>query len=233
MVSPEPMYIIWGPQRIVIYNDENSPIYGKHHPNSFGRPFEEPLSPSVWNEMESIVEDAYKGISSYRRNLKIYMNRKDFTEKAYVTFSYTPVYTSHGDVGGIFCRCRETTEEILLLDQQENESNELKSIFNNSIGAAAIVEGDGHYLMFANPEFEAITGRSLVRGTPVEDCLNKDLSKHISRTIEFARLSRGAYVSKAINSIVERDSISPVDCTFDIIAYPIRLSENCVDRVFI
>ena len=42
----QPMFIAWGPERILLYNDRYVPLLGKKHPGALGRPFNE-----AWSEI--------------------------------------------------------------------------------------------------------------------------------------------------------------------------------------
>lgn len=35
----QPTHIVWGPERILLYNDSYVPLLGKRHPSALGRPF--------------------------------------------------------------------------------------------------------------------------------------------------------------------------------------------------
>jgi hypothetical protein len=37
--SGQPMFIAWGPERILLYNDSYSSMLGSRHPKAFARPF--------------------------------------------------------------------------------------------------------------------------------------------------------------------------------------------------
>src|ERR1700678_2570853 len=45
LVSKQPMFLGWGPERIWLYNDPFIPILGRKHPHALGRP-----SMEVWAE---------------------------------------------------------------------------------------------------------------------------------------------------------------------------------------
>ncbi|RYE54682.1 MAG: PAS domain S-box protein, partial [Rhizobiaceae bacterium] len=45
--------------------------------------------------------------------MPLVMNRKGFVERAWFTFSYSPVMTDDGQVGGMFCAAEETTQQVV------------------------------------------------------------------------------------------------------------------------
>ena len=56
----QPMFVAWGPERIMLYNDGYATICGARHPAALGRPFRE-----VWfdilDDVEPILERAFAG----------------------------------------------------------------------------------------------------------------------------------------------------------------------------
>src|SRR5687767_3129217 len=62
--SKLPMFVLWGPQRILLYNDAYAPILGGKHPEALGRAFFE-VWPEVRADIEPIIDGAFAGEASF------------------------------------------------------------------------------------------------------------------------------------------------------------------------
>jgi len=108
-----PMIIFWGPGLIQIYNDAYRPILGAKHPVSLGQPARE-----CWAELWDVIGPMLAGVlergeATFSDDLLLFMDRHDFTEETYFTFSYSPIRDASGAVGGVFCAVVETTERVV------------------------------------------------------------------------------------------------------------------------
>ena len=110
--SSHPMFVAWGPERTLLYNDAYAEILASKHPSAMGRDFLD-----VWGEIRDdllpIVQQAYRGEPIQRDDIELWMERKGFREEAHFAFSYTPVRGEHGEIEGFFCVCQETTGQVL------------------------------------------------------------------------------------------------------------------------
>jgi PAS domain S-box-containing protein len=112
LASKFPMFLAWGPQLALLYNDAYAPILGSKHPHALGRPFREVWS-EIWTEIEPLVERALAGEATFHENFRLVMERNGYPEETWYTFSYSPVPDDSGAVGGMFCACTETTQAVL------------------------------------------------------------------------------------------------------------------------
>lgn len=112
MGSQQPMFVVWGDDHRIIYNDGYAEILASKHPRALGMPFFE-----VWHEiradLEPIVFQAMSGASVFMDDIELRMHRKGFPEETHFSFSYTPVRDPSGRVVGIFCPCVETTGLVM------------------------------------------------------------------------------------------------------------------------
>jgi len=103
LASGLPMFIAWGPKRVLLYNDAYIPLLDGRHPQALGRPFFE-----VWHESEAHVAPLFDRVFEGDR-----VDLEDFASETHFAFSYTPIRDEAGSVAGVFCVCRETTEAVL------------------------------------------------------------------------------------------------------------------------
>ncbi|WP_062212730.1 sensor histidine kinase [Aureimonas sp. AU12] len=112
MGSHQPMFVVWGVDHRIIYNDSYAEILASKHPEALGMPFFD-----VWHEiradLEPIVAQAMSGESIFMDDIALLLDRKGFLEETHFSFSYTPVRDSDGRIIGIFCPCVETTGFVM------------------------------------------------------------------------------------------------------------------------
>lgn len=130
MGSQQPMFVVWGSDRRIIYNDGYAEILASKHPAALGMPFLE-----VWHEiradLEPIVAQAMAGEPVFMDDIELLMQRKGFSEETHFSFSYTPVRDPDGRVVGIFCPCVETTGLVMSqrrLVERERDLSEAISV---------------------------------------------------------------------------------------------------------
>lgn len=109
--SRQPMFVAWGPERTMLYNDGYAVLCGARHPAALGRPFR-----AVWfdimDEVGPILERAFAGEATHMDELALLMTRHGYPEEAHFSFSYTPVRDEEGRVAGMFCACAEITARV-------------------------------------------------------------------------------------------------------------------------
>lgn len=112
LASNQPMFIVWGPSRTLLYNDAYSAILGGKHPAALGADFLE-----VWREirgdLEPIVAAAYRGQPVQMDDILLWMERHGYREETHFSFSYSPVRDDEGQLAGFFCACAEITSQVL------------------------------------------------------------------------------------------------------------------------
>lgn len=110
--SSQPMFVSWGKERTLLYNDSYSRILASKHPAAMARDFLD-----VWKEIRGdllpIVEQAYRGEPVQMDDIELWMERKGFREEAHFAFSYTPVRAEEGAIEGFFCVCQEITGQVI------------------------------------------------------------------------------------------------------------------------
>lgn len=110
--SAQPMFIAWGPSRIMLYNDAYALICGARHPSAMGASFE-----AVWydimDEVGPILERAFAGEATHMDDIALTLHRNGYPEETHFSFSYTPVRGDAGRVDGLFCACVETTGQVM------------------------------------------------------------------------------------------------------------------------
>lgn len=166
--SNQPMFIAWGPERTLLYNDAYAEVLASKHPDAMGRDFLE-----VWSEIREdltpIVEQAYAGQPVHMADIELLMLRKGYLEETHFSFFYAPVRDEAGQVAGLYCACTEITGQIMaerrLLEMNEQleervatATRERTRVWEMSRDLFAIMGFDG-YLKAINPAWEVAFGR--------------------------------------------------------------------------
>ena len=108
-----PMVIWWGKQLVLLYNDAWLPILGTKHPKALGRPGQE-----VWSEIWDIIGVQLGGVletaeATWSDDTLLLVDRYGYTEEAFFTYSYSPIFLETGEVGGAFTAVTETTRRVI------------------------------------------------------------------------------------------------------------------------
>lgn len=110
--SKFPMFVAWGDELGLLYNDAYADILGAKHPAALGRPLRD-VWPEIWPDVSPYIEAALGGEASYRETPPRLLTRRGVEEQAWFTVSYSPVRDEGGAVAGVFCACTETTHLVL------------------------------------------------------------------------------------------------------------------------
>ena len=112
--SNHPMWIGWGREMVFLYNDAYVQVLGlSKHPWALGRKAEE-VWKEIWDVCEPLADKVFnKSQASFVDEVALFMDRGDFVEETFYSFSYSPIRNESGRVGGLFCPSSEITAKIL------------------------------------------------------------------------------------------------------------------------
>jgi PAS domain S-box-containing protein len=112
--SQHPMWIGWGPEATFLYNDAYVQVLSSaKHPWALGRPTAE-VWPEIWDICGPLADKVFQnGEASFVDEVRLFMNRGDFVEETYYSFSYSPIRDESGNVAGLFCPSTEVTPKII------------------------------------------------------------------------------------------------------------------------
>lgn len=112
LASNFPINLIWGPERVQIYNDGYWPICGAKHPLSMGQDFKECWA-SAWPAIGEPLERASGGEAAFIENERMFLDRNGYLEETFFTFSFSPIRDESGAVAGLFHPVTELTQQTL------------------------------------------------------------------------------------------------------------------------
>ncbi len=105
------MLLMWGADRVMVYNEAYAPLLGLRHPGALGQQAAEVWA-DVWTHIEGLVADVFGGAATFAEDMPLTMTRNGFAEECYFTFSYSPVMEP-GRVAGLLNTVTETTPRVL------------------------------------------------------------------------------------------------------------------------
>ena len=107
--------VLWaGPELRVLYNDAYIPLLGEtKHPAALGEAGWD-VWHDIWPAIGPMLDEAGGGRATWVEDFQFFYQRRRPREEVYVTFTYSPIFSTHGrTVDGVFCACIETTEKVV------------------------------------------------------------------------------------------------------------------------
>lgn len=109
-----PVLIAWGPELTMIYNDAYREMLGTHKRlDALGAPLAKVWS-EVWDTIGPIIDDVMTTrLPMWATDAPMMVNRSEFEEETFFTFSYSPLVDDWGEVVGILDISTETTAHVV------------------------------------------------------------------------------------------------------------------------
>ncbi len=168
--SKQPMFVAWGAEHRILYNEGYAALLGRKHPDALGRPLLDVWS-EVRDDLAPIVGQAYAGEAVHMDDLTLMMERHGYREETHFAFSYTPVRDESGRVAGIFCPCRETTGQVFAERRNFAEREKLEQLFAQAPSFMAMLREPEHVFDLVNPAYMQLVGHRDVIGKPIRQAL--------------------------------------------------------------
>ena len=113
LTSRYAMWMGWGPDLTFFYNDAYAPTLGTKHPWALGQPARQVWA-EIWQAIGPRIDTVLqRGEATWDEGLLLFLERNGYPEETYHTFSYSPLPTDAGGVGGMLCVVTEVTDRIL------------------------------------------------------------------------------------------------------------------------
>lgn len=232
LASKQAMFIVWGPERTLLYNDTYSEILASKHPAAFGTDFL-----NAWNEIRSdllpIVDKAYAGEPVHMSDIQLMMTRRGFEEETHFSFSYTPVRDETGTIAGFFCACVEITEQVLADREQAAERDRLSRMFSQAPSFMAVLMGPDHIFDITNASYLQLIGHRDVLGKPVREALPEVDGQGFFELLDDVFNTGEAFVGNALPVFLQREpGATPEQRFVDFVYQPIRAADGTVTGIF-
>ncbi len=248
-----PVQVLWGPQRILLYNDLWAPIYMDRHPEALGQPAHE-FWAAAWPFVGDEVDGVFRtGIATEHFEEMIPVLRKGIVQEVWWDYTYNPVFGADGRVAGMLNISKDVTQqrnaererarsdEALRGKQQELQQSyaelhaeraRLLSVIQQAPVFFALLEGPEHRIAMVNPLYQKLIGDRDLLGRTVAEALPEastqgyvDLLDHVVKTGETFE-GRGA----AFSLTRERGG-EPEERILNFTYQPLRESDGTVGGV--
>jgi len=112
--SQHPIWIGWGKTMSFLYNDAYIPVLSSaKHPRCLGAPASQVWA-EIWDVCGPLADRVFsERAASYVSDVQLFMDRGDFLEETFYSFSYSPILDESGEVVGLFCPSTDTTAKNL------------------------------------------------------------------------------------------------------------------------
>ncbi len=231
LASRQPMWVWWGPHLINFYNDAYRFVLKNKHPSALGRPAREVWA-EIWDQINDRVDAAMAGEASYSEAELLVLDRSEYPEETYYTFSFSPVPQEDGSVGGIVCANTDDTDRVIgarrlaLLREIATRTWEAKSVADVYMLAARALATDPRDMPFALIyRLDDDGARATLRGTagievghaaapeslaldssalwPLSEAMRSGARRHVTRLNEkFVDLPRGAWLEPPQDAVL-------------------------------
>ncbi|MBO9096867.1 response regulator [Rhizobium sp. L245/93] len=138
--SKQPMFLAWGDERRMFYNDGYAEMLQSRHPAAIGERLDVVWS-DIMDDVGPLIEDCYRGKPTYMDDIVLYMTRQGVPTETHFAFAYTPVLAVDGSVTGVFCTTTETTERVKA-ERARALAEEERALLDRKLLAAAESERD-------------------------------------------------------------------------------------------
>jgi PAS domain S-box-containing protein len=231
--SSQPMFVAWGPERIMLYNDGYAPLLGKRHPRALGTSFNE-VWHDILDQVGPFMDQAYAGVSTHKDDLTLQMYRNGYPEEAHFSFSYTPVRSDTGEVVGMFCACAESTEAAKARASLEVEKERLRELFQQAPGFMVVLRGPQHVFELVNDAYLQLVGhRRDIVGKPVREALPEVEGQGFFELLDEVYTTGKAFVGRSMPVMLQRHPGGTMEQRYvDLVYQPITDSSGAVNGIF-
>ncbi len=231
--SKQPMFVAWGAERTLLYNQGYAGVLGRKHPDALGRPLLD-----VWSEIRDdlvpIVEQAYAGEAVHMDDIMLMMDRHGYREETHFAFSYTPVRDESGLIAGIFCPCRETTGQVLAERRNLADREKFEQLFAQAPSFMAMLRGPEHVFDLVNPAYLQLVGHRDVIGKPIRQALPEIEGQGYFEMLDDAYANSEAFRGNTLKVGLQRRPGDAVEQRFiDLVCQPVTQMDGRVIGIFV
>jgi PAS domain S-box-containing protein len=179
LASPRPVSVIWGPDRIQLYNDAYIQIAGDRHPGALGRPAAETWADAYADFLGPILDRVFGGEPVLIDDHPVRLRRADggaFEERTF-SATFKPIRDETGAVAGVFHPLVETTAERQAEAAKRASEERLQLAVDGAdlgtwdldLGTDSATRSLRHDQMFGYRELQPKWGREIAERQVVEE----------------------------------------------------------------
>lgn len=231
--SKFPMFIAWGPELGLLYNNAYVDMLENKHPAALGCRMQG-VWYEIWDDLIPLIDRALQGEATYCENMPLLMMRKGYPEQTWFTFSYSPIRDDSGSIAGFYCACTETTAQILLQRERTEENARLHQLFAQAPGVMVVLRGPDHVFELANTAYQQLVGHRELIGLPVRLALPEVVDQGFISLLDQVYRSGEPYTGKSRPVRLQRQvGAAPEERFVDFVFQPIKTSDHRVTGIFI
>jgi PAS domain S-box-containing protein len=229
----QPMYAVWGPEQVIVYNDSYAGLMGSHHPAALGRPFFEAW-PELVDAVGPIMARGYSGEPTTMNDLMLTVERHGYAEEAHFSFFFAPLRDEGGNVGGVLCGCSEITQQVFAERGRLAEFDRFQVLFNHSPSFLALLRGPDHVYELVNPSYMQLIGHRQVTGRPVREVLPEVEAQGYIALLDQVYRTGLPYSAGAAKIYLERTpGAAPELRMLDLLFQPMRNAAGAVTGILV
>ncbi len=229
----QPMFVAWGANRTLIYNDAYAPLLTARHPHALGRPFFA-VWPEVREALAPLFERVFAGHPVHMDDITLMLDRGGERQEAHFSFSYTPVFDQDGAVLGLFCPCSETTHQVLAERRRAEERERFARLFDQAPSFMAMLQGPEHRIELANPGYLSLVGDRPLVGLTFAEALPDAVAQGYLAWLDEVYRSGRAYTATGARYAVQASMGGPVVERFvDLVYQPITDAAGKITGIFV
>ena len=244
LCAPLPMFVMWGPDLIMIYNEAARPITSAKHPQSLGQ-----TCAQAWKEAWHIVgpeleQVFHHGAVIRKEGVLVPLEMNGTLQDVYFDYSYSPLF-EQGEIAGVLVVCQNITTAVLAgraLNQAEAQSARIEERLQMALSAA---DGVGIWdwdvkenRVYTDAHFASLYGadpEKALNGMPIETFmqnLHEDDRERVATLIATA-METGREFEAEYRLVQSNGSVRWVAakgrCTFDSQGAPTRFPGVTID----
>ena len=227
--SAQPMFVAWGVQQTLLYNDSYAQLIGNKHPLALGRPTSEVFA-EAWHDIGPLFDRVFAGESVHMDDLVLWLERDGLIKEAHFDFSYTPIRADDGSIAGLFCAASETTAKVLHERSHAAERNRQRLLLQQMPGFVAVLAGPNHVYEYVNDAYVSISGNRTFVGRTVRQVFPELDGQGFYELLDQVYATGEPYVARAVPLRLEGDSGSRF---VDLLHAPIRDDDGNITGIFV
>lgn len=145
------MALIWGDERILLYNDSYARVCGSKHPDVPGGPLNDPW-PEARDFNKEVFDACFAGQERVFRDARFILDRNGIPEEIWFDLYYGSVVDEHGLVRGVPATVVETTERIRTAQQRERHATLLEQV-NSDLDALRVTPEQANRRLSSDMDF--------------------------------------------------------------------------------
>lgn len=233
LTSQQPMFIAWGPERTMLYNDGYAPMCANKHPWALGRPFAEVWA-DIIDSVGPIMDAAYAGQPTYMDDIEFQMLRHGQRVETHFSFGYTPVHDEADRISGMFCTALEITAEVKQAKARTAEAQRLRDMLEKAPSFMAVLTGPEHVFEVTNASYMQLIGHRDVIGKSVLEALPEVESQGFTDLLDGVYSSGEPFIGRGVEIELQLMAGGPLKKAFlDFIYQPMKDENGRVTGIFV